>query len=68
LIDSLSLIGEPNYLLNQGSADEPYDHGKDTQEFYKVTHDFDEALKVDNLQTSQYQVQMVSKVGFCLRI
>ncbi|KAK2144981.1 hypothetical protein LSH36_713g01000 [Paralvinella palmiformis] len=53
--------GEPNYLLNQGSADEPYDHGKDTQEFYKVTHDFDEALKVDNLQTSQYQVQMVSK-------
>lgn len=43
-------------------VNEPYDHGKDTADFYNVTKDFREAMKKDVTVVNQYEVKMVNKV------
>ena len=53
------------FLVSQGANGidgEPYDHGKDTEEFFKVTKDFYAAMKADTTVVITYEVKMVSKV------
>lgn len=55
------------FLISQGASGvdgEPYDHGKDTEDFFKVTKDFYEAMKVDTTIVITYEVIMVTKVGY----
>ena len=47
---------------------EPYDHGKDTEEFYNLTKDFKEGMKKDQAVVNEYDVKMINKVHFWDRI
>ena len=44
------------------SDKEPYDHGKDTEEFFKASKNFYEAMRDDPNITMAYAVKMVTKV------
>ena len=58
------LTGESHrYLVSRGQSrnGEPYDHGKDAEEFYKVTREFYESMKQDVSVVISYEVKMVSK-------
>ncbi|KAI0214279.1 hypothetical protein LSAT2_000627 [Lamellibrachia satsuma] len=64
LADSIVIWGPPEtFLLSRGAlaADTVYDHGKDTQEFYKVSQVFLEAMKNDRCSIGTYEVRSVSK-------
>ena len=50
------------YLSRGDGQDEPYDHGKDTEDFYKVSKLFCEAMRLDHNMATSYQVKMVQKV------
>ena len=41
---------------------EPYDHGKDTEEFYNATKDFKEGMNKDQTVINNYGVKMINKV------
>ena len=43
---------------------EPYDHGKDTEEFYNLTKDFKEGMKKDQTVVNEYDVKMINKVHY----
>ena len=43
---------------------EPYDHGRDTEEFYNLTKDFKEGMKKDHTVINEYDVKMINKVHF----
>jgi hypothetical protein len=49
-----------------GDDDEPYDHGKDTEEFFQTTKEFYEAIKIDSTIITTYEITGVSKVIFFL--
>ena len=41
---------------------EPYDHGKDTEQFFKVAKNFYEAMRLDTNISVAYEVKTVTKV------
>ena len=44
------------------TTNEPYDHGKDTAEFYNATKDFKEGMKKDQTVIHNYGVKIITKV------
>lgn len=55
--------GKRKYVFSKGEgSDEPYDHGKDTEEFFKVSRDFCEAMRLDHSITTAYEVKLITKV------
>jgi hypothetical protein len=42
---------------------EPYDHMKDTQDFYRVTEEFKSTMRKDKSVQGNYEVKLVIRVG-----
>lgn len=45
------------------SNNQPYCHGKDSQDFYTATKDFYDAFKKDPNVINNYEIKMVTKVN-----
>lgn len=59
----------PQYFVSKGknqADDEPYDHGKDTEDFFRTTKEFYAAMKADSSVVLDYEITGVAKVSMLI--
>ncbi|CAH1776038.1 unnamed protein product, partial [Owenia fusiformis] len=56
----LHAIDDHQYMLSKHEP-VPYDHGKDMEEFFKMTQEFQDKMKLDTTMTATYESNMVNK-------
>ena len=54
---------ERSFMVSNKGTDEPYDHGKDMEEFFNITCDFKDSMTKDTSTNARYEVSMINKVN-----
>ncbi|XP_064624979.1 uncharacterized protein LOC135486244 isoform X2 [Lineus longissimus] len=56
---AMNVIDRTRYMVYSNENKEPYDHMKDTQDFYRVTEEFKSTMRKDKTVQGNYEVKLV---------